>query len=174
MIGSSKNNRENYPRKYFWAQEKETRFKFNLGLSANQPSNNWRTVSNALTLALSTRSAIRVRAKHRPPRSSIWTPGTGYSDLSKINPQCSLSLPYAQLEKIPGWRLNQAFQDRFGVNEDLNGGSTCRLKFLYFVGCWLKSSSNQSISISIIYLPTLTSMSTSARSKYERALNLQL
>ena len=30
MIGSSKNNRENYPR--FWAQEKET---------ANRPSHNW-------------------------------------------------------------------------------------------------------------------------------------
>ena len=38
MIGSSKNNRENYPRKCFWKQEKETRFKFNPGLSANRPS----------------------------------------------------------------------------------------------------------------------------------------
>ena len=42
MIGNSKNNRENYPRKYFWTQDKETRVKFNPGLiSANQPSNNW-------------------------------------------------------------------------------------------------------------------------------------
>ena len=41
MIGSSKNNRENYPRKCFWAQEKETRVKFNPRLSANRPSNNW-------------------------------------------------------------------------------------------------------------------------------------
>ena len=41
MIGSSKNNRENYPRKCFWAQEKETRVKFNPRLSANWPSNNW-------------------------------------------------------------------------------------------------------------------------------------
>ena len=41
MIGSSKNNRENYPRKCFWTQEKETRVKFNPGLSANRPSNNW-------------------------------------------------------------------------------------------------------------------------------------
>ena len=41
IIGSSKNNRENYPRKWFWRQEKETRVKFNPGLSANQPSNNW-------------------------------------------------------------------------------------------------------------------------------------
>ena len=41
MTGSSKNNRENYPRKCFWTQEKETRVKFNPGLSANRPSNNW-------------------------------------------------------------------------------------------------------------------------------------
>ena len=41
MIGSSKNKRENYPRKSFWKQEKETRVKFNPGLSANRPSNNW-------------------------------------------------------------------------------------------------------------------------------------
>ena len=41
MIGSSKNNRENYPRKCFWTQEKETRVKFNPGLSANRPLNNW-------------------------------------------------------------------------------------------------------------------------------------
>ena len=41
MFGSSKHNKENYPRKYFWTQEKETRIKFNPGLSANRPSNNW-------------------------------------------------------------------------------------------------------------------------------------
>ena len=41
MTGSSKNNGENYPRKCFWTQEKETRVKFNPGLSANRPSNNW-------------------------------------------------------------------------------------------------------------------------------------
>ena len=41
IIGSLKNNRENYLRKCFWKQEKETRVKFNPGLSANQPSNNW-------------------------------------------------------------------------------------------------------------------------------------
>ena len=35
MIESSKNNRENYPRKCFWAEEKKP------GLSANRPSNNW-------------------------------------------------------------------------------------------------------------------------------------
>ena len=41
MIGSSKNNRENYPGKCFLTQEKETWVKFNCGLSANWPSNNW-------------------------------------------------------------------------------------------------------------------------------------
>ena len=41
MIGISKNNRENYPRKCFRTQEKETRVKVNPGLSANRPSNNW-------------------------------------------------------------------------------------------------------------------------------------
>ena len=35
MIGSSKHDRENYPRKYFWTQEKERGF--NPGLSANRP-----------------------------------------------------------------------------------------------------------------------------------------
>ena len=49
MIGSSKNNRENYPRKYFWTQEKETRVKFNPWLSANRPSNNWALVQNTKT-----------------------------------------------------------------------------------------------------------------------------
>ena len=46
MIGSFKNNRENYPRKCFWTQEKETRVKFNPGLSANRPLNNWAQVYN--------------------------------------------------------------------------------------------------------------------------------
>ena len=41
MMGSSKNNRENYPRKCFWTQEKDTWVKFNPGLSTNQPSNKW-------------------------------------------------------------------------------------------------------------------------------------
>ena len=39
IIESSKYNRENYSRKCFWTRE--TRVKFNPGLSANQPSNNW-------------------------------------------------------------------------------------------------------------------------------------
>ena len=51
MTGSSKNNRENYPRKCFWTQEKETRVKFNPGLSANRPSNNWALVSGCPELA---------------------------------------------------------------------------------------------------------------------------
>ena len=41
MIGSSKNNRENYPRKCFLTQEKETGVKLNRGLSGNRFSNNW-------------------------------------------------------------------------------------------------------------------------------------
>ena len=41
MIGRSKNKRQNYPGKCFLTQEKETRVKFNPGLSANRPSNNW-------------------------------------------------------------------------------------------------------------------------------------
>ena len=40
MIGSSKNSTENYARKCFWIQEKETRVNFNPRLSANRPSNN--------------------------------------------------------------------------------------------------------------------------------------
>ena len=35
------NGRENYPRKCFWTKEKEARVKFNHGLWANRPSNNW-------------------------------------------------------------------------------------------------------------------------------------
>ena len=41
MIGSSKNNRENYPTKCFWMPEKETWVKFNPGWSTNWLSNNW-------------------------------------------------------------------------------------------------------------------------------------
>ena len=41
MIWSSKNIRENYARKSFWTQEKETWVKFNPGLSTYQASNNW-------------------------------------------------------------------------------------------------------------------------------------
>ena len=51
MIGSSKNNSENYPSKCFRIPEKETWVKFNPGLSANRPSNNWaRNANLALTL----------------------------------------------------------------------------------------------------------------------------
>ena len=41
MIGRSKNSTENYPRKCFSTHEIETQVKFNPGLSANRPSNNW-------------------------------------------------------------------------------------------------------------------------------------
>ena len=49
MIESSKYNRKNYPRKCFSTQEKETRVKFNRGLSANRPLNNW-ALGNPITL----------------------------------------------------------------------------------------------------------------------------
>ena len=52
MIGGSKNNRENDPRKCFSTQEKETRVKFNPGLSANRPSNNWALEASDLTALL--------------------------------------------------------------------------------------------------------------------------
>jgi len=52
MIGSSKNIGENYPRKCFWAQEKETRVKFNPRLSANRPSNNWAQSINYSTIKI--------------------------------------------------------------------------------------------------------------------------
>ena len=58
MIGSSKNNRETYPRKCFWTQEKETRVKSNPGLSANRPSNNW-----ALDTSLSRGTHFRQEAR---------------------------------------------------------------------------------------------------------------
>ena len=38
---SLKNNRKNYPRKFFWTKGKETRVKFNPGLSVNRPLNHW-------------------------------------------------------------------------------------------------------------------------------------
>ena len=44
MIGSSKNNRENYPRLCFRTPEKETGLKFSPALSANRPLNNWAQV----------------------------------------------------------------------------------------------------------------------------------
>ena len=53
MIGSSKNNRENYPRKCFWTQEKETRVKFKPGLRAIdfRPTGHWRLGLRSLLVA---------------------------------------------------------------------------------------------------------------------------
>ena len=48
MIGYSKNNRKNCPRKWFWWKEKETRVKIKPWVSANRPSNNWAKRSNLL------------------------------------------------------------------------------------------------------------------------------
>ena len=47
MIGSTKSNSENYPRKCFSKQEKGTRVNFNSGLSANRPSNNWALIAGS-------------------------------------------------------------------------------------------------------------------------------
>ena len=41
MIGSSKNSRENCPKKCFLTRERGTRVKFYPGLSASRLSNNW-------------------------------------------------------------------------------------------------------------------------------------
>ena len=41
LFCSLKNNRKNYPRKCFWTKGKETRVKFNPGLSVNRPLNHW-------------------------------------------------------------------------------------------------------------------------------------
>ena len=41
LFCSLKNNRKNYPRKCFWTKGKETRVKFNAGLSVNRPLNHW-------------------------------------------------------------------------------------------------------------------------------------
>ena len=59
MIGISKNDRENYPRKCFWTQEKETRVKFNPGLSANRPSNNWALENREINVTASSDKAER-------------------------------------------------------------------------------------------------------------------
>ena len=44
MVGCSSKKGENYPRKCFCTKEKESRVKFNPGLSTNRPSNNWALV----------------------------------------------------------------------------------------------------------------------------------
>ena len=59
MIGRSKNGTENYPRECFWTQEKETWVKFNPGLSANRPSNNWAQGFNSLLAGDPLRRKVR-------------------------------------------------------------------------------------------------------------------
>ena len=59
MIGRSKNGTENYPRECFWTQEKETWVKFNPGLSANRPSNNWAQGLNSLLAGDPLRRTVR-------------------------------------------------------------------------------------------------------------------
>ena len=91
MIGSSKNNRENYPRKCFWTQEKETRFKFNPGLSANRPANNWaqkvkficETVQNPCILGLHLCTRIWVRAMIGLLKKPLLIWQSGWQEISK-------------------------------------------------------------------------------------------
>ena len=49
-----------------------------------------------------------------------------------------------------------------------------KIIFMFVIQAKLKTIQQASQNQSIIYLPTLSSKSTSARSKYKRALNLQL
>ena len=63
MIESSKYNRENYPRKCFWTQERETQVKFNPGLSANRPSNNW--AQNIVVISLYKRPFAILETKRK-------------------------------------------------------------------------------------------------------------
>ena len=75
MIGSSKNNRENYQRKCFRRLEKETQVKFNRGLNGNWPSNNWALKSSlgrAETFAYFDRNAGETKAYYRCKPSRSW------------------------------------------------------------------------------------------------------
>ena len=48
-LDALKNNYENYQKKSFWTEEKETRVSFNPGISANLPSNNWALLDSNLS-----------------------------------------------------------------------------------------------------------------------------
>ena len=74
MIGSSKNSRENYPRKCFWTQEKQTRVKFNPRLSANRPSNNWAQVVETSATVNNSRIQDNNQPDDHPPPTSEMTP----------------------------------------------------------------------------------------------------
>ena len=63
MIESSKYNSKNYPRKCFWTQERETWVKFNPGLSANWPSNNW--AQNIVVISLYKRPFAILETKRK-------------------------------------------------------------------------------------------------------------
>ena len=67
MIGGSKNNRQNYPRRCFWTQEKETRVKFNPRLSANPASNNWAQYYNRTEITVLMCLLKPLRSDNDPP-----------------------------------------------------------------------------------------------------------
>ena len=96
MIASSKNNRENYPRKCFWTQEKETRVKFNPGLSAR---------------------LSQFRQRRKDSLKIIWAwKGIGTYDPCNsyvITVQCSTKLSYqGKWEMVCLWVCNILVQDK--------------------------------------------------------------
>ena len=61
MIGSSKNNRENNPRKCFWAQEKETGVKVaEHSFAGGQRSLEWRRKSSGTQKTISQNLLIKI------------------------------------------------------------------------------------------------------------------
>ena len=96
MIGSSKNKRENYPRKCFSTQERETRVKFNPGLSANRPSNNWAPDSKSL-------EGFRI------PWAVFWIPNSRIPDsISKIFPDSGFRIPLHGAKR--GWQKKKQWR----------------------------------------------------------------
>ena len=121
MIGSSKNSTENYPRKCFWIQEKETRVNFNPGLSANRPSNNSAQVCRKNCKVLSLVMLTSILTQILDGGASFWVE---FLSVQRINVVCKnsrfSSLPstgdvftrmnvcYSQTE-IPYWWCKSMF-----------------------------------------------------------------
>ena len=104
IIGSSKNSTDKYPTKCFWTQEKETRVKFNPGLSTNQPSNNWalniyflRSGSSPLSY-LFTFATVRIPVHATAPECGI--DSIRYVTLHFRDRRCTASLRYRNRAEI--------------------------------------------------------------------------
>ena len=109
MIGSSKNSRENYPRKCFWTQEKETRVKFNPGLSANRPSNNWALHFIPLPVVpFALKDSCFVRLRNQPTFHDATTGSPAKWCLSwwRVNNQTSVAL-------LIGWKIASSYQKHY-------------------------------------------------------------